>query len=76
MGELNKVVKLTKKIISYIIRAKTKNDSNKTITVDIKLSASTVKIVWTHWLKYHKSIPINKFGRKEKVTDEDSETQV
>ncbi len=73
MGKRNKVVKITKKKISYIIRAKTRNDSNKNIAVDMKLSKSTVKRVWTYWLKHNKPIPIKKFGRKKKVIDEESE---
>jgi transposase InsO family protein len=72
MGKRNKVVKLTKKKIDYIIRAKTRNDSNKNISVDMKISKSTVKRVWTHWLKYKAPIPIKKFGRKKQVIDEKS----
>src|SRR5659263_625737 len=72
MGKRNKVVKLTKKKIDYIIRAKTRNDSNKNISVDMKISKSTVKRVWTHWLKHKAPIPTKKFGRKKQVTDEKS----
>ncbi len=72
MGKRNMVVKLTKKKISYIIRAKTRNDSNKNIAVDMKICKSTVKRVWTHLLKHHEPIPLKKFGRKKKVTDEKS----
>lgn len=40
----------------------------------MKISRSTVKRVWTHWLKrQHEPIPIKKFGRKKKVIDEESE---
>jgi FixJ family two-component response regulator len=70
MGKRNKVVKLTKRKISYIIRSKMKNDCNKNIAVDMKISKSTVKRVWTYWLKYNEPIPIKKFGRKKKVIDE------
>jgi putative transposase len=73
MGKRNKVVKLSKRKVSYIIRAKTRNDSNKNIARDMKISMSTVKRVWTHWLKFHELIPIKKFGRKNKETDEESE---
>ncbi len=73
MGKRNKVVKLTKKKIDYIIRAKTRNDSNKNISVDMKICKSTVKRVWTYWLKHKAPIPIKKFGRKKKVTDKKSE---
>lgn len=69
MGKRNKVIKLTKKKISYIIRAKTRNDSNKNIAVDMKICKSTVKRVWSHWLKHHEPIPLKKFGRKKQVTD-------
>jgi len=68
MGKRNKVVKLTKKKIDYIIRAKTRNDSNKNIAVDMKISKSTVKRVWTHWLIHKGPIPIKKFGRKKQGT--------
>jgi transposase InsO family protein len=73
MGKRNKVVKITKKKISYVIRAKMRNDSNKNISVDMKISKSTVKRIWTHWLKYNEPIPIKKFGRKKKVIEEESE---
>src|SRR5450759_210926 len=69
MGKRNKVVKLTKKKIDDIIRSNTRNDSNKNISVDMKISKSTVKRVWTHWLKYKAPIQIKKFGRKKKVID-------
>lgn len=36
MGTRNKVIKLTEKKVSYIIQAKTKNDSNKNISREIK----------------------------------------
>lgn len=72
MGKRNKVVKLTKKKIDYIIRAKTRNDSNKNIAVDMKIGKSTVKRVWTYWLKHNAPIAIKKFGRKKQVTDEKS----
>ncbi len=58
---------------SYVIRAKLRNDTNKNISVDMKISKSTVKRIWTHWLKYNEPISIKKFGRKKKVTEEESE---
>ncbi|RZB32205.1 MAG: hypothetical protein AEth_00528 [Candidatus Argoarchaeum ethanivorans] len=73
MGRRNKVIKLTDKKIRYIIRAKSKNDSTKNIALDMKLSESTVKRVWMHWIKYHEPIPIKKFGRKRKEVDKSSE---
>jgi len=72
MGRRNKVIKLTDKKIRYIIRAKTRNDSTKSIAQDMKLSESTVKRVWMHWTKHHEPVPIKKFGRKKKEIDEDS----
>jgi transposase len=72
MVKRNKVIKLTKKKIDYIIRAKTRNDSNKNIAVDMKIGKSTIKRVWTYWLKHQAPIPIKKFGRKKQVTDEKS----
>jgi putative transposase len=73
MGRRNKVVKLTAKKVSYINRAKIRNDSNRNIARDMKISVSTVKRVWTHWLKYHEPLPIKRFGRKKKVIDEELE---
>jgi len=72
MGKRNKVIKLTEKKVRYIIRAKTRNDSTKNIAHDMKLSVSTVKRVWIHWLKYQEPITIKKFGRKKKEIDEES----
>ena len=51
MGKKNKIVKLTQKKIRYIIRYKTNNISTKSIAKDLKLSESTVKRVWMHWIK-------------------------
>lgn len=73
MGKRNKVVKLTKKKVDYIIRAKKRNDSDKNIGKDMKVSPSTVKRVWMYWLKNEEPIPIKKFGRKKTVTDDESE---
>ncbi len=73
MGKRNKVVKLTDRKIKYIIRAKTRNDSDKNIARDMKISTSTDKRVWMYWLKYHEPISIKKFGRKNKVISEESE---
>lgn len=39
----------------------------------MKVSESTVKRVWMHWLKYSQTIPIKKFGRPKKGVDEKSE---
>ena len=73
MGKKNKVVKLTPKKISYIIRAKTNNISTKTIAKEMKLSESTVKRVWMQWIKTKMPPNIKKFGRKKKELDEASE---
>ena len=71
MGKHNKVTKLTGKIIRYIIRAKIRNESTKNIVASMKLSESTIKRVWMHWIN-HKE-PIKKFGRKKKEADTESE---
>lgn len=68
MGKRNKFVKLTQKKIKYIIRAKTNNISTKIVAKDVKLSESTVKRVWMHWIRTKMPLNIRKFGRKEKET--------
>jgi putative transposase len=73
MGKGNKVVKLTEKKIRYIIRAKIRGNSTKTIAHDMKISPSTVKRVWTYWTKTKMPLSIKKFGRKKKTLDEESE---
>ena len=73
MGKRNKAVKLTQKKIRYIIRYKTNNISTKSIAKDLKLSESTVKRVWMHWIRTKMPLNINKFGRKKKKMDESSE---
>jgi transposase len=73
MGKKNKIVKLTQKKIRYIIRAKTNNVSTKIIAKDLKLSESTVKRVWMHWIRTKMPLNISKFGRKKKEMDEASE---
>jgi putative transposase len=72
MGKRNKVVKLTERKIQYIIRAKKRGESTKRIAVDMKLSESTVKRVWMHWLRTKMPLNIRKFGRKKKELDSDS----
>ncbi len=76
MGKRNKVVKLTKKKVNYIIRYKTKNDSTRNIARDVKISESTVKRVWMYWVKNHKPIPIKKFGRPKQEIDDKSESLI
>jgi len=73
MGKHNKVTKLTGKIIRYIIRAKIRNESTKSIVASMKLSESTVKRVWMHWINHKEPVPIKKPGRKKKETDAESE---
>jgi hypothetical protein len=51
MGKKNKIVKLTPRKIRYIIRYKTNNYSTKSIAKDLKISESTVKRVWMHWIR-------------------------
>ena len=72
MGKKNKIVKLTPRKIRYIVRYKTNNHSTKSIAKDLKISESTVKRVWMHWIKTKKPLDINKFGRKKKELDEAS----
>ena len=72
MGKKNKTVKLTPRKIRYIIRYKTNNYSTKSIAKDLKISESTVKRVWMHWIKTKTPLDIRKFGRKKKELDEAS----
>jgi DNA-binding NarL/FixJ family response regulator len=64
MGKKNKVVKLTPRKIRYIVRYKTNNCSTKSIAEDLKISESTVKRVWIHWIKTKMPLDIKKFMRK------------
>jgi hypothetical protein len=73
MGKRNKIVKLTPRKIRYIIRYKTNNYSTKSIAKDLKISESTVKRVWMHWIRTKMPLNISKFGRKKKKLDEASE---
>jgi transposase InsO family protein len=73
MGKKNKVVKLTDKKISYIIRAKIRGESTNRIAVEMKVSPSTVKRVWMYWTKTKMPLRIKKFGRKRKTLDAESE---
>ena len=73
MGKHNKVTKLTEKKIRCIIQAKIRNESTKSIAASMKLSESTVKRVWMHWINHKEPIPIKKPGRKKKETDAESE---
>ncbi len=65
--------KLNKRKINYIIRAKTKGQSYKQIARDLKISVSTVKRVWIHWLNYGEPIEIKRSGRKMLNIDENIE---
>lgn len=73
MGKKNKIVKLTPRKIRYIIRYKTNNYSTKSIAKDLKISESTVKRVWMHWVRTKMLLNISKFGRKKKELDKTSE---
>jgi DNA invertase Pin-like site-specific DNA recombinase len=73
MGKKNKIVKLTPRKIRYIIRYKTNNYSTKSIAKDLKISESTVKRVWMHWIRTKMPLNISEFGRKKKKIDEASE---
>ncbi|HOO01944.1 MAG TPA: hypothetical protein PLE76_04480 [Rectinema sp.] len=72
MGKKNKIVKLTPRKIRHIIRYKTNNYSTKSIAKDLKISESTIKRVWMHWIKTKTLLDIKKFGRKRKELDEAS----
>jgi transposase len=69
MGKKNKIVKLTPRKIRYIIRYKTNNYSTKSIAKDLKISESTVKRVWMHWIRTKTPLNISEFGRKKKELD-------
>jgi len=73
MGKKNKIVKLTPQKIRYIIRYKTNNNSTKSIAKDLKISESTVKRVWMHWIRTKTPLNISKFGRKKKELDKATE---
>jgi transposase len=73
MGKKNKIVKLTPQKIRYIIRYKTNNNSTKSIAKDLKISESTVKRVWMHWIRTKTPLNISKFGRKKKEMDKATE---
>ena len=94
MGKRNKVVKLTDKMVRYIIRAKNihapggihehedghqaifaprRGESTNDIAAEMKVSPSTVKRVWMHWIKTKMPPNIEKFGRKRKTLDAESE---
>lgn len=69
----NKVLKLTKRKISYIIRNKN-SKSNKQLAQELRVSISTVKRVWMYWLKHGKPLELKPFGRPGKeVSKEDEE---
>lgn len=76
MGKRNKVVKLTRKKIRYIIRWKTNNKSTRRIALEMKVSISTVKRVWMYWLKNRDAVPIKTPGRRPKDLDEATKNQI
>jgi hypothetical protein len=64
MTKKNKTIRLTEKKISYIIRRKRGGTkSNKWLTWELRISISTVKRVWTQWLKYKEPPEFKPFGR-------------
>jgi len=73
MGKKNKIVKLTPQKIRYTIRYKTNNNSTKSIAKDLKISESTVKRVWMHWIRTKTPLNISTFGRKKKELDKATE---
>jgi len=65
--------KLNKRKIDYIIKAKINGQSYKQIARELKISVSTVKKVWIHWLNYGEPIEIKRSGRKMLNIDENIE---
>lgn len=66
MRDRNRVVKLNERKIRYIVREKVKSRSNKRIAAEMKVSVSTAKRVWRHYLRTKALVSINKFGRPRK----------
>ncbi len=65
--------KQKKRKINYIIKAKSKQQSYTQIARDLKVSVSTVKRVWIHWLDYEEPIEIKRCGRKMSSINENTE---
>ncbi len=66
----NKGVKLTERKIKGIVIDKINNKSTKWIAWEWKVSESTVKRIWSYWIKNHELLPLKKAGRKKTVLDE------
>lgn len=73
MRNRNRVVKLNDRKIRYIVREKIKNRSSKRIAAEMKVSVSTVKRVWMHYLRTKELISIKKFGRPRKEIEPELE---
>lgn len=73
MAKKNKTIRLTKKKIDYIIRHKRRGTkTNRRLAWELKISISTVKRVWTYWLKYKEPLEFKPFGRpKTQIPEED-----
>ncbi len=65
--------KVNKRKINYIIKAKSKQQSYTQIARDLKVSVSTVKRVWIHWLDYEEPIEIKTCGMKMSSINENTE---
>ncbi|MDH7596819.1 MAG: hypothetical protein QHG98_03625 [Methanothrix sp.] len=70
------VVKPNERKIRYTVREKIKNRSNKRIAAEMKVSVSTVKRVWRHYLRKREMISIKMFGRPRKEIDPELEDLV
>lgn len=71
-GRRNKVLKLNPAKIKYIIRSKTNNISSRIISIEMKVSISTVNRVWGYWMKNKEPLKLKNFGRpKTPLNDSD-----
>lgn len=57
---------LTAKKINYIIKHKKKRKSTRELSEDLGVSPSTVRRVWTHWIRTKNPLPLKKPGRPMK----------
>ena len=52
------------------MRHKRRGKSNREIAIEMRVSVSTVKRVWSYWLTHRECLPIRKRGRKMKELSE------
>jgi len=65
--------KLTSCKITYIINSRKRGFSIRLIATDLKISQSTVKIVWRYYLDTGEKLTIKNGGRKMKEINPDEE---